>query len=58
MYRQWGIREMNRDRSKGRENLTKEQGGYILGVRGEGGKTKDGMIGRQIFFASLEETGL
>lgn len=49
---------MNRDRSKGRENLTKEQGGYILGVRGEGGKTKDGMIGRQIFFASLEETGL
>lgn len=38
--------------------MTKEQGGYVLGVTGDGGRTNNGMVGRQLFFASLEETGL
>lgn len=54
---------MNRDRSK-RRNVggdieVKEQGRYILEVRGDGGKTKDEMMGRQkILPASLEKTEL
>lgn len=52
MYKQWNIKEMNRDRSKWRRNMIKEQGGYILGVRGDGGKMNSGMVGRQLFFAA------
>ena len=52
MYKQWNIREMNRDRSKWRRNMIKEPGGYILGVRGDEGKMNSGMVGRQLFFAA------
>ena len=55
MYKQWNIREINKDRSKWRRNMIKEQEGTFW----EWGETEGRRtVGRQLFFASLEETGL